>query len=56
MEQVTLSKLIQELLTLKHLHGDLNVYHITYGAVEQVYTVRVEVLLKKDNEKAVVLY
>lgn len=61
MEQITISKLIKELTALKQLHGDLKVYHIAYGSVEQIYTVKVDVILKKEKDKqtkqeAVLLY
>jgi len=56
METVSLSKLILELMTLKRLYGDLPVYHITYGSLEKIYAVKVDVLLNQKNEKAVVIY
>lgn len=57
MEQITISQLIKELTVLKQLHGDIKIYHIAFGSLEQVYSVKVETINpKKKPEKAVVLH
>jgi len=59
MEQITITQLINELATLKKMHGDLKICHIAYGAIEKVYSVRVDTAIKKETkekEKVILLY